>query len=78
LLLCCRRPAPLLLIVPPRPRWRGRRGVIVIVDAVPAPMATNAGAIRRGRCCRRCPGRRRGPVGRREAMAEDALLVLKR
>ena len=78
LLLCCRQPAPLLLIVPPKPRWRGRRGLIVIlVDTVPAPMATNAGAIRRGCCCH-CPRRQRGPVGRREAIAEDALLVLKR
>jgi hypothetical protein len=93
LLLCRRRLAPLLLFAPPRPHHRGHRCVVAIVDAVrgrrrlpsntfqcrrlPTPAPSNAGAVRCGLRRRRCPGQRRRPVGRREAMAEDALMGLK-
>jgi hypothetical protein len=50
-----------------------------MVDAATAPTATdNASVVQRGRChCHHC-GWQRGPVGKREAMAEDGLLVLQR
>jgi len=45
-ILYCRWPVPSLLFGPPRRHLHGHHGVIVIVDAAPALMATNsAGAI---------------------------------